>query len=159
VLIFERETELAKCLHTTIAITMSLARRHHRVHRPALECRPASRHPLLASQIHQSTHQFPHERDHLPALGVPATFAPLQCRVSDMSAPTSMVAHVLEHRVRDMEGAPGDLCLRHPYFLDQHRPRPQIPASILLMECLVRTRSVEAAGLSITHHAEVSDHL
>lgn len=158
-LTFERDIELAKCLHTTIAITMFLAQRHHRVHRPALEFLPASRHPLLASQIHQSTHQFPHEWDHLPALGALATFALLLCRVSDTSAPTSMVAHVLGRPVRDMEEAPGDLCLRHPYFLDQHRPLAQIPASILPMECLVRTRSAEAAGLSITHLAAVSDHL
>jgi hypothetical protein len=121
VLTFEREIELDKPLHTTTAITMSPAQYHHRAQLPALEMPRASQHLLPVWQIHQSTRQFHPEQDHPPALGVPVTFALLQCRVLDMSAPISMVAHALGHPVQDTEEAQEDLCLRHPCSLVQLR--------------------------------------
>lgn len=126
VLTFELEIELVKHLHTITAITMSPAQYHHRVHLPALEMPQASQHLPPVWQIHQSIRQFHPERDHPPALGVPVTFALLQCQVWDMSAPISMVAHALGHPVQDTEAAQEDLCLRLPCSL----VRPRLPRRV-----------------------------
>lgn len=157
-LIFEREIELDRRRHMTIGITMYPAHRHHRVHLPALEILPASQHPLPAWQIHQSIHQFPHARDHLPGLGVPVMFALRQSQVSDTSEPISTVAHALEHPVQAMEEAQEDLYLQLLSF--QYQPPCQVrsPVLISVMDYLEQTHSVEAAGQSTTHRAPVSGH-
>lgn len=125
-LTFEREIGLDKHLHTTTAITMSPAHLHHHVHLPALEMPRPSQHLPPVWQIHQSTHQFLHERGLPPALGVLVTFALLQCRVLDMSAPISMVAHAPGHPVQDMEEAPEGLYPRLPCSLARPRPHHRV---------------------------------
>lgn len=85
-------------------------------------------------------------------------FALRQCQVSDTSEPISTVAHALEHPVQATEEALEDPYLQLLSFQYQPPRQMQTPVLISVMDYLEQTRSVEAAGQSITHRAPASGH-